>query len=146
MSKTNDDWMAKYEAEAKRQARGSKRLAAAKPHLLAALKAKRIASVTVEYDGSCDDGQIGEITATGRNGKPAALKGSILLDLDGDRCKHDLRDAVEEFTWELLLAYHAGFEINDGGYGTLNIDVAKGTITLDHNDRFTDVTNTLTEV
>jgi len=143
MSNTQDDWMARHEAEAKRQA---KRLAAAKPRLLAALKAKRIASVTVEYDGSCDEGQIGEIAATGPNGKPAALEGSVVLDLDGQRCKHGLSHAIEEFTWQLLLAYHAGFEINDGGYGTLTIDVAKGTIILDHNDRFIDATNTLTEV
>ena len=143
MSNITSDWLDKYKADAKRQA---KRLAAAKPHILAALKAKGIRSVSVEYDGSCDEGQIGEISATGRKAKPATLKGSACLNLDGDRRSYTLTEALEAFTWEVLLAYHDGFEINDGGYGTLNIDVAKGTITLDHNDRFTDVTNTLTEV
>ena len=143
MSNSTKDWQTEYNAEAKRRA---KRLAAAKPHLLAALKAERIRSVTVEYDGSCDEGQIGEVIATGRNGKRVLLEATLLLNLDGVRRKHSLATAFELFTWEALAVHHAGFEINDGGYGALKIDVARGTVALDHNERFTDVTNTRTEV
>ena len=42
--------------------------------------------------------------------------------------------------------FHDGFEINDGGYGTIRIDVAKRTVILDHDDRVIETVNTRTEV
>ena len=143
MSKTTNDWMAKFEAEAKRQ---RKRLPAIKRRILAALNRARIATVEVAYDGEGDEGQIGEITSTDRKGKPAALEGSVLLTLHSTRCSYTLAEALEEFTWEVLAAYHDGFENNEGGFGTLSIDVASGTVSLSHNNRFVDFSTTLTEV
>lgn len=143
MSNTTNDWMAEYKAEAQRRA---KRLAAAKRPLLAALKRARIAAVEIAYDGEGDSGQVGDIAARDRAGKPAELRGSLLLDLDGKRRRYLFDQALHDFTWEVLAVYHDGFEDNDGGFGTLSIDVAEGTFTLDHNHRFIDVTNTQTEV
>src|SRR5436190_24105294 len=57
-----------------------------------------------------------------------------------------LGDALDDYAWELLAVTHARFENYDGGYGTITIDVAKTTVTLDHNQRFTDSVNTVTEV
>ena len=57
-----------------------------------------------------------------------------------------LSEALEDFAWMLLFEYHCGFENNDGGYGLIVIDTRETAITIDHNDRVTDVVNTLTEV
>jgi len=143
MSKTANDWMAKYEADAKRQ---RKRVAAAKRLILAALKRACIAAVEVAYDGEGDSGQIGEITAVDPAGKPATLLHSVFLNLDGKRRKYSLAEALDAYTWEVLAIHHAGFEDNEGGFGTLSIDVASGTISLDHNARIVEVSNTLEEV
>ena len=143
MTNTTNDWLAEYQAEAKRRA---KRLAAAKQPILAALRRARIAGVEVDYDGECDQGQIADIAAVDRNNKPAALKGTVLVNLDGRRRKHALREALEAFTWEVLAAYHDGFEDNEGGFGTLSIDVASGRFSLSHNARVIEVSNTLEEV
>jgi hypothetical protein len=42
--------------------------------------------------------------------------------------------------------YHDGFVNNDGGFAAIAIDAEKATVTIDHNDRITDVDNTVTEV
>ena len=37
-----------------------------------------------------------------------------------------LQEALDDFAWAVLDAYHDGFENNDGGFGTIVIDVAEG--------------------
>jgi hypothetical protein len=145
MSNSKPDWLADIEAADKRD---RDRLPAAKAVLLAALKKTRAALVTVEYDGEGDSGQITGIGAVTALAKPAKLpKGPFSLQLcDADSSYVSIEEVLDAFAWAVLRAYHGGFENNEGGFGTLTIDVAKGTITLDHNDRIIDVSNTLTEV
>ena len=143
MTNITQDWLAEYRAEAERR---RKLLPAAKRPILAALKRARIVNVEVAYDGEGDSGQIGEITASDRDDKPVPVKGSVLLNLDGTPRRYGLTEALDAFTWEVLSLYHDGFEINDGGFGTLSIDVAKGSFTLEHNARVVDVCNRVTEV
>ena len=45
--------------------------------------------------------------------------------------------AVESFGYEVLEGIHDGWEINDGAFGTLTIDVTARTASLEHNSRFT---------
>jgi hypothetical protein len=143
MTNITKDWLADYKAEAERR---RELLPAAKRPILAALKRAGIANLEIAYDGEGDGGQIGEITATDGDGKPVPLKGSVLLNLDGTRRKYCLTEALDAFTWEVLSLYHDGFEINDGGFGTLSIDVAERSFTLEHSDRVIDVSNSVTEV
>jgi hypothetical protein len=143
MSSSTPDWIAEYQAERERR---RKRLDSAKPCVLAALDAARIANVEIGYDGEGDSGQIGAITAKTAAGKPAALEGSVLLNLDGKPRRYCLAEALDAYAWELLAEYHDGFENNEGGYGIIDIDVAKGSVTIDHNDRIIEVSNTVTEV
>jgi hypothetical protein len=143
MNSITKDWLANYKAEAERR---RKLIPVAKPRILAALKRNSIANVEIAYDGEGDSGQIGDITVSDRDGKPVPLQGSVLLNLDGTRRKYCLTEALDAFTWEVLSLYHDGFEINDGGFGTLSIDVHKGSFTLEHSDRVIDVCHSVTEV
>jgi hypothetical protein len=108
--------------------------------LLAALAAAGIAHVEIDYDGEGDNGQINGATALDGQGNRVDL----------DRPLHPetppLSDALDNFAWAILQEHHGGFEDNDGGYGTIRIDVAAGTVTLDHYQRWTDAHHTWTEL
>jgi hypothetical protein len=141
---TTTDWLAQQQVRIKRR---RNKLAAAKAVLVKALKLSRVATVIVEYDGEGDSGQVNDIVATTAGGNPAKLRGSVVLDLGDNPCRYDsLAGALDALTWVVLDLYHDGFENNEGGFGTLEIDVRTGKVTLDHNDRIIEVSNTLTEV
>ena len=50
--------------------------------------------------------------------------------------------AIEDVLYEFL---PAGFEINDGSQGTLTIDVAAGTVTLEHGENYTETRDSTQE-
>jgi hypothetical protein len=117
----------------------------AKSALLKALAARRIATVEITYDGEGDSGQIQDIVAVDIGNARVPLDRQVTTALS-DGKEPTLSEAIDDFAWTVLQEYHGGFENNDGGYGTIAIDVAKGIVTLDHNDRYTDVVNSTTEV
>lgn len=120
-----------------------------KSALLKALAARRIATVEITYDGEGDSGQIQDIVAVGVGTSRVPLDRPVtmaLLEAKEPTRYQSLSEAIDDFAWTVLQEYHGGFENNDGGYGTIVIDVAKGIVTLDHNDRYTDVVNSTTEV
>ena len=144
MSNSKPDWLAELQAQ---EQRDRDKLPAAKAALFAALKASRVVTVSIEYDGEGDSGQIETILPQNARGKPAKLRGSVVLDLHGQAKQHtSLEEALDAFAWAVLRAYHDGFENNGGGFGTIDIDVPKGTVTIDHNDRIVEVCNSVTEV
>lgn len=144
MTDSKPDWLAELQAQDQRQ---RDRLPAAKATLLAALKRTRAAIVTIEYDAEGDSGQIDAIVAKSAAGRPLKLRGKITLDLHGQAHEYKtLEEALDEFAWLVLRVYHAGFENNEGGFGTISIDVAKASITLDHNDRIIELCNSVAEV
>ena len=49
-----------------------------------------------------------------------------------------LEAAVEELAWDYLYDNHCGWENNDGAFGTFEFLVPDRTITLQHNERYTD--------
>ncbi|WP_296204124.1 DUF6878 family protein [uncultured Hyphomicrobium sp.] len=107
-------------------------LHAAKADILHQLQAVGFTKVFINYDGEGDQGQISDIEAL----EPVEVK--IKLMREGVVVNHhELADALETFAWKLLDEHHAGFEINDGGFGTITIDVAKGTIELIRNSYYT---------
>ena len=123
-------WMARYQAE---QQQRQAQLPVLKNAMLENLSRHGIASVIIDYDGEGDSGQIEGMAAFGDTDQPIALAG-------------DLHDQIEDFAWRVLEVHHNGYEINDGGYGDITIDVANRTVVLDHNARFSDSVNTTTEV
>lgn len=129
--------------------RERERLPAVKALLCAALKAKAIATVSIEYDGEGDSGQINEITAVDANQQPVSLDQPVTLALHKPQeptTYNTLYEALDDFAWTAIQAYHGGFHNNDGGFGTVTIDTNKGSLTIDHNDRFTQLDPTLTEI
>jgi hypothetical protein len=112
--------------------------------IFAALADAGIHRVTVDYDGSGDSGQIDSIEAwTATNEKiplPSSRKVQLASENPDRRVDHiGLEAAVEELAWDFLYDNHGGWENNDGAFGTFVFNVPDRTITLEHNERFTDV-------
>lgn len=129
--------------------------------LIDAFEAMGIVKVTAAYSGSGDSGQMDEIVALGPNGDDDVIDldklppelaehesvrkmTAALLGQDG---KKTLPELIEEFTWAAVDNFgHAGFENNDGGDGTLTVNVTEGTVELDHNDYYTESNNSVHEL
>lgn len=108
---------------------------AAAPHLDVA----GIAQVVIDYNGGGDEGQINDVTAEAADGTSVSLPTvaceRFTTGYDG-RVTSDvtsLEAALEAIGTEALGAYYQGWENNDGAFGTIRIDVAARTATLDHN-------------
>jgi hypothetical protein len=87
-----------------------KRWEASKAELTQLLSTRpAVASLTVQYHGSGDEGQISEVTALDENNKSIPLHG-------------EFRDAVEEFVYALLEMQCPGWELNAGSEGLITID------------------------
>lgn len=124
------------------------RFRSVKPALIAGLKAIGVSLTEVEYDGAGDSGQIESIRAYNEGSQEIPLKSHPISIGEGDDVESydSLEEFIDIFAWDVLGVHHDGFVNNDGGYGTLTINVADGTITLNHKDRFIDVTVTETEI
>jgi hypothetical protein len=112
-----------------------------KTTVFTALTAAGIDHVTVEYDGSGDSGQIDCIEGWDANNQriPLPLEPKLQLATDDPRQSITLESAVEDLAWNYLESLYGGWENNDGACGTFVFDVSARTITLEHNERFTDV-------
>ena len=141
----NDPILFNYRQELAKRA---KRLPLIKAELIKALAAIKVSRAVIEYDGCDDEGQIQSVEAVRANGESVSLETPPLAPEGGETTMRypSLRDALEAYAWKLLTVTHDGFSDNEGGYGTITIDVAKSTVTLDHNERLTDSINTVTEV
>jgi len=131
--------------------------AANKAALLQALSSIGATSATVTYSGSGDSGQVDEIWISPDSALYAAkgvkvvyLTVQYTYDREGetfnftrrilgiDRKELSLRQALEDFAWDYIGLYHAGWENNDGGDGEMTIDVTTQVATLGHNDYYTE--------
>jgi len=106
--------------------------------------------VTVEYDGSDDSGQIESIEAWDAANEKIPLPSLRKIQLasenpDSPVDEIGLEAAVEQLVWDYLYDNHSGWENNDGAFGTFEFSVPDRTITLQHNDRYTDVNTTTHE-
>ena len=138
-----EDFATLYEKNRKAQAEAN---IINKTVLFDALSAAGITSVTVNFNGEGDSGQIEDINADA-NGNPHALP-DIQIEIQqvawgtGQRDSHQatLRDAVEELCYDYLEQEHGGWENNDGAFGEFTFEVAGRTITLQFNGRYCDFT------
>ena len=92
----------------------------------------RVTNVEVAYSGYGDSG---------------AIDGVQFRDPAGQRVERtslpvDVIEQMENVLYELL---PAGFEINDGGQGTVTLDVQTGKITLAHQENYTDTRDSTRE-
>lgn len=115
-----------------------------KAALFDALARSGITTVVVQFDGSCDSGQIESIEA--RIGENLVDLPDAKIEIarsrwgnpEIERSAFSMRDAVEQLAYDFLEETHFGWENNDGAFGEFTFDVAARTITLDYNERITD--------
>ena len=54
-----------------------------------------------------------------------------------------MKEIIDEILCQFL---PGGWEINDGSYGTVQIDVKKKTVSIEHNERYTEVNSSEEEI
>ncbi|WP_274630855.1 DUF6878 family protein [Arvimicrobium flavum] len=112
--------------------------------LIAVLAEYGVATATIEFDGSGDEGQIESVTlyndANEVVGMPAITVSFTETASATDEpatTVETLDQALERFAYDALCDFHSGWQDNDGGYGTVTLCVAAKTATLDFNGRYT---------
>jgi hypothetical protein len=107
------------------QQRKDATVAALRSTILPALARAGVNRVVAEYSGYGDSGAIDHIAYLDAQGQAMDLTGEAAV-VTG------LEDAMYEFL-------PAGFEINDGGQGTLTLNVTDGKAVLEHGQNVTEV-------
>jgi hypothetical protein len=112
--------------------------------IFAALADAGIHRVTVDYDGSGDSGQIDSIEAWDAADEkiplPSIRKVQLASgNLDCPVNEIGLQAAVENLAWDYLYDEYCGWENNDGAFGNFVFNVPDRLITLEHNERYSDV-------
>ena len=109
------------------------------------LSAAQITRVTVTFDGEGDSGQINNIEAY-KGDEQVPLPDQAIpvrtASWNDDAItieEKTLDAAIERLCYDFLEQEHGGWENNDGAYGEFTFDVAKRTVELEFNGRFTDV-------
>ena len=139
-----DEYESKYQAHHELEA---ETLPRNKAVLFDALAAAGIATVTVEFEGSGDSGQMEKPCARAADETVIDLPSQAVeierVDWNLGPLKEQLAlpDAVEIMAWGLLGEAHGGWENDDGGYGEFTFDVAELSIKLEYHERYTE-TNT----
>ena len=134
------DYMAR---QAEYERRKAELLPANKDALFGVLAAAGITSVAVTFDGYGDSGQIEDITAHDGDKLADLPPGEITIASaawggPGVVAKTmTVEQAIEQLAYDFLSSTHGGWENNDGAYGEFTFDVAKRTISLDYNERYT---------
>jgi hypothetical protein len=121
--------------------------------MLALLRNVGVDTVTAHYDAYGDSGNIEELVllpeilapTVAPEGAPQ-LAGAAAPDGDmehpieaGDpRLTAAQREQLCDLLWNIVYGLHPGFENNDGGFGDIEWDIAADSITIEHNERFTD--------
>lgn len=112
--------------------------------LFDALAATRITSIHVDFDGEGDSGQINGVAAFSGDESATLPDTKIAIQTvpwgttEAVTAQSTLEKAIENLCYDYLEQTHGGWENNDGGYGEFRIDVAKRSIELEFNGRFTD--------
>ena len=119
-------------------------LLANKTALFDALAAAGITTVTINFDGYGDSGQIESIDARAGDQDRALPAVTVEIASVGwggatiDRQTQPIRDAIEMLVYDVLGQTHGGWDNNDGACGDFTFDVTERTITLDYNERCMD--------
>lgn len=92
------------------------------------LKALGVKKVTIEYNGSGDEGFVEPPQFDGKAPDATKIEGGELV-----------LDALERLAYDKLESVHPGWEINEGSFGTITIDVATWKLTGAHSDRYESV-------
>ena len=112
-----------------------------------ALADSGIATVTVNFNGEGDSGQIEDITAFSK-GEPVQVP-NVHIEIhriswgsaQPEKGWTSLYEAIEELCYDFLSQTHGGWENNDGAFGDFTFRVEERSIDLEFSARFTDSVN-----
>ena len=104
-------------------------LATIRADLLRACRATGATAVEATYDGYGDSGNIEDLAFVPTRIVPLGATGTRLAD----------------FLWQMAYDRHPGFENNEGGYGEVRWDLEADTISIDHAERYVEVSHTYSE-
>lgn len=135
------DWFAK---EARRNQLDAELMPANKTAVFDVLAAAGLVTVVVSFDGYGDSGQIESIDGRDEHGEVAVPEDGVTIasatwEAEVEVKAMSCREAIERLAYGMLNATYGGWENNDGAYGELTFDVAKRSISLDYNGRYTAV-------
>lgn len=126
---------------------------AQRDRLCAVLSSHKIAKVTIKFDGNGDDGQIYDIAYSrsrktdtkdfGKTEVPGTEAERWTFDANGSdglkvRCQ-TIDEGIDDMCYSLLSSKYGGWEINEGSFGTIVLDVATKKITVSFNRRMMEV-------
>lgn len=118
--------------------------------LLAVLTKLNITDVIIRYEGGGDSGDVAEVTVM-----PESLMPQLALEQmthrhvvtgysDNQYHYHieerllSVNEALHDFALEWVDVHHSGWENNDGGSGTVTIQVANNRFQLEHTEYYTE--------
>ena len=138
-----------YDDYRRREQQRQAELVKIKATLLTQLRRAKVAQAVIEYDGEGDSGQIESVLLRDAANefmanKPLSVRAQATLS-QLDIKSETLTGALEDYAWELLSIHHSGFQDNEGAFGTITVDVALGTVLIEHSARSIDVSTTKTE-
>ncbi|HTR34988.1 MAG TPA: hypothetical protein VMH80_03750 [Bryobacteraceae bacterium] len=112
-----------------------------------ALADSGITTVTVNFNGEGDSGQIEDVSALS-DGVTVPVPDtqvdvrSVMWGSDApETTRTPLYDAIEALCYDFLSETHGGWENNDGAFGDFTFGVKDRSIALDFNARFSDTVN-----
>jgi hypothetical protein len=129
-SKAIDSELAKWRK--REQERHAGTLARLRDDIIPTLVRMGVAKVQVECSGYGDSGAINSIDYFNSKGK------AITIDSSAPTLDAEIECVADEFL-------PAGFEINEGGQGDITIDVAKGCLTIEHQENYVETTDNTQE-
>jgi hypothetical protein len=118
-----------HETEQARMEDAKKRL---RTEILPALAQHRVANIEAAYSGYGDSGAIDGIQYRDEAG----------VRVDRTTLPAPVVEQLENVLYEFL---PSGFEINDGGQGTLTLDVLTGKVTIQHQENYTETRDSTRE-
>lgn len=113
--------------------------------LFAALAAAGIGHVVVGYDGASDSGQIESLEAKVGDAivplPSTSVRCAVAAWGKSEAASRDLpvAELIEHLVYDFLWERHEGWENGEGAYGEFVFDVAAGSVTLEHSERYTAV-------
>lgn len=129
-------WRQLQQAETARHEHGVANLKAAIPFL----RQLGVTMVTMDYNGSGDQGDIEDIEISGFENAPKTCEelDKALEGFPAETKAHE-RFCIEKLKDRAFELLPGGFEINEGSYGQVIIDCEKNKVRLAHNERVMEV-------
>ncbi|HNN30173.1 MAG TPA: hypothetical protein PKL36_14110 [Agitococcus sp.] len=126
--------------------------------LLTALAALAITQLVVRYEGGGDSGDVSELEIFPETLAQANIANTLKVEQVTYHClageyqdgeyryflqeqQSSIDSALRDFTLTWVDAHHGGWENNDGGSGTMTINVTEGTFRLEHSEYYTECSN-----